>query len=158
MHAYKYIVLWSLEETAVAFSYLLQDEIHITNEKQEGVQEKKLSLPMTLWRKASKQTTQLAFFINLQRAVIGPSATLTGRQRPAIDLCRMLIGYDGQHIRQTEKQSNQLRPLQRHDYDARQDHPYTSFRQQTNNTKSPQTLARPHKERAWQKKNNGEKL
>ena len=30
--------------------------------------------------------TQLAFFINLQRAVIGPSATLTGRYRPAIDL------------------------------------------------------------------------
>ena len=27
----------------------------------------------------AKSTTQLAFFINLQRAVIGPSATLTGR-------------------------------------------------------------------------------
>ena len=27
----------------------------------------------------SKKRTQLAFFINLQRAVIGPSATLTGR-------------------------------------------------------------------------------
>ena len=36
--------------------------------------------------------TQLASFINLQRAVIGPSATLTGRQRPAIDLSRMLTG------------------------------------------------------------------
>ena len=37
-------------------------------------------------------TTQLAFFINLQRAVIGPSATLTGRWRPAVDLYRMLTG------------------------------------------------------------------
>ena len=37
-------------------------------------------------------TTQLAFFINLQRAVRGPSATLTGRERPAIDLYRMLTG------------------------------------------------------------------
>ena len=30
--------------------------------------------------------SQLAFFINLQRAVIGPSATLTGWERPAADL------------------------------------------------------------------------
>ena len=45
-------------------------------------------LPMSLlW-----DATQPAFFINLQRAVIGPSATLTGRKRPAIDLCRMLTG------------------------------------------------------------------
>ena len=29
---------------------------------------------------------QLAFFINLKRAVIGPSATLTGRYRSAKDL------------------------------------------------------------------------
>ena len=35
---------------------------------------------------------QLAFFINVQRAVIGPSATLMGRPRLAIDLCRMLTG------------------------------------------------------------------
>ena len=32
----------------------------------------------------------LAFCINLWRAVIGPSATLTGRKRPAIDLLIML--------------------------------------------------------------------
>ena len=37
--------------------------------------------------------SQLAFFINLQRAVIGPSATLTSRLRPAIDLCRMRTGF-----------------------------------------------------------------
>ena len=37
--------------------------------------------------------TQPAFYINLQQAVIGPSATLTGRWQPAIDLCRMLPGY-----------------------------------------------------------------
>ena len=39
-----------------------------------------------------KPASQLAFFINLQRAVIGPSATLTGRSRSAIDLYRMLTG------------------------------------------------------------------
>ena len=33
-----------------------------------------------------KGHTQLAFFINLQRAVSSPSATLTGRYQPAIDL------------------------------------------------------------------------
>ena len=37
--------------------------------------------------------TQLAFYVNLHRAVIGPSATLTGRRRPDIDLRRMLTGY-----------------------------------------------------------------
>ena len=35
---------------------------------------------------------QLAFYVNLHRAVIGPSATLTGRWRPDIDLRRMLTG------------------------------------------------------------------
>ena len=34
----------------------------------------------------------LAFYVNLYRAVIGPSATLTGRWRPDIDLRRMLTG------------------------------------------------------------------
>ena len=37
-------------------------------------------------------TTQLAFYVNLHRAVIGQSATLTGRWRPDIDLRRMLTG------------------------------------------------------------------
>ena len=37
-------------------------------------------------------TPQLAFYVNLHRAVIGPSATLTGRWRPDIDLRRMLTG------------------------------------------------------------------
>ena len=37
--------------------------------------------------------TQLAFYVNLHRAVIGPSAILTGRWRPDIDLRRMLIGH-----------------------------------------------------------------
>ena len=36
--------------------------------------------------------TQLAFYVNLHRAVIGPLATLTGRSRPDIDLRRMLTG------------------------------------------------------------------
>ena len=36
--------------------------------------------------------SQLAFYVNLYRAVIGPSATLTGRWRPDIDLRRMLTG------------------------------------------------------------------
>ena len=40
-----------------------------------------------------KDITQLAFYVNLHRAVIGPSATLTGRWRPDIDLRRMLTGY-----------------------------------------------------------------
>ena len=39
-----------------------------------------------------KESTQLAFYVNLYRAVIGPSATLTGRWRPDIDLRRMLTG------------------------------------------------------------------
>ena len=38
---------------------------------------------------------QLAFYVNLHRAVIGPSATLTGRRRPDIDLRRMLTGTRG---------------------------------------------------------------
>ena len=38
-------------------------------------------------------TSQLAFNVNLHRAVIGPSATLTGRWRPDIDLRRMLTGF-----------------------------------------------------------------
>ena len=37
-------------------------------------------------------TAQSAFYVNLYRAVIGPSATLTGRWRPDIDLRRMLAG------------------------------------------------------------------
>ena len=42
---------------------------------------------MTGWH-----VTQLAFYVNLHRAVIGPSAALTGRWRPDIDLRRMLTG------------------------------------------------------------------
>ena len=37
-------------------------------------------------------TSQIAFYVNLHRAVIGPSATLTGQWRPDIDLRRMLTG------------------------------------------------------------------
>ena len=44
-------------------------------------------------RKWFAQSTQLAFYVNLHRAVIGPSGTLTGRWRPDIDLRRMLTGY-----------------------------------------------------------------
>ena len=39
-------------------------------------------------------TSQLAFYVNLYRAVIGPSATLTGRWRPDINLRRMLTGIE----------------------------------------------------------------
>ena len=39
-----------------------------------------------------KRHSQQAFYVNLHRAVIGPSATLTGRWRPDIDLRRMLTG------------------------------------------------------------------
>ena len=54
-----------------------------------------------LWRDALmgsglqmfRADTQLAFYVNLHRAVIGPSATLTGRWRPDKDLRRMLTGY-----------------------------------------------------------------
>ena len=41
------------------------------------------------WRVLS----QLAFYVNLHRTVIGPSATLSGRWRPDIDLRRMLTGF-----------------------------------------------------------------
>ena len=37
-------------------------------------------------------TSQSAFYVNLYRAVIGPSGQLTGRWRPDIDLRRMLAG------------------------------------------------------------------
>ena len=37
-------------------------------------------------------SSQLTFYVNLHRAVIGPSATLTGRWRPDIELRRMLTG------------------------------------------------------------------
>ena len=50
------------------------------------------SLLLGFGRVSCLLSAQLAFFINLQRAVIGPSATLTGRYRPAIDLYRMLTG------------------------------------------------------------------
>ena len=39
------------------------------------------------------RSSQLAFYVNLHRTVIGPSATLTGRWRPDIDLRRMLTGF-----------------------------------------------------------------
>ena len=45
---------------------------------------------------------QLAFFINLQPSVIGPSAILTGRERPAIDLCKMLTGRSPLHDKKKE--------------------------------------------------------
>ena len=38
------------------------------------------------------EASRLAFYVNLHRAVIGPSATLTGRWQPDIDLRRMLTG------------------------------------------------------------------
>ena len=40
-------------------------------------------------------SSQLPFYVNLHKAgaVIGPSATLTGRWRPDIDLRRMLTGF-----------------------------------------------------------------
>ena len=37
--------------------------------------------------------SQLAFYVNLHWAIIGPSATLTGGWRPDIDLRRMLTGF-----------------------------------------------------------------
>ena len=43
---------------------------------------------------AEKGPSQLAFYVNLHRAVIGPSATLTGRWRPDIDLRRILTGFN----------------------------------------------------------------
>ena len=48
---------------------------------------------------SANSASQLAFYVNLHRAVIGPSATLTGRWRPDIDLRRMLTGLiSGPHI------------------------------------------------------------
>ena len=49
-------------------------------------------IPNDFWRSGGEIIPQLAFFVNLHRAVIGPSATLTGRWRPDIDLRRMLTG------------------------------------------------------------------
>ena len=58
---------------------------------------KKMSLSMRkmcVFTSFCTRATQLAFYVNLHRAVIGPSATLTGRWRPDIDLRRMLTGKD----------------------------------------------------------------
>ena len=59
-----------------------------------------LILICTVWKKnlnwsvgmKSRILAQSAFYVNIYRAVIGPSATLTGRWRPDTDLRRMLAG------------------------------------------------------------------
>ena len=53
-----------------------------------------ISLQLHLCSCAKLRPTQLAFYVNIHRAVIGPSATLTGRWRPDIDLRRMLTGKE----------------------------------------------------------------
>ena len=50
------------------------------------------TIPVIFKGLADLRQSQLAFYVNLHRAVIGPSATLTGRWRPDIDLRRMLTG------------------------------------------------------------------
>ena len=55
----------------------------------------KCSFYFLLWSMHPFQDiSQLAFYVNLHRAVIGPSATLTGRWRPDVDLRRMLTGLN----------------------------------------------------------------
>ena len=61
-----------------------------------------ISVLVSLSMKKIITISQLAFYVNLHRAVIGPSATLTGRWRPAIDLRRMLTGIFVTRTRQTE--------------------------------------------------------
>ena len=51
-------------------------------------------------------TSQLAFYVNLHRAVIGPSATLTGRWRPDIDLRRILTGIRLLYSKQIKTEIN----------------------------------------------------
>ena len=86
----------------------LRSEMNSMQEKESimGVscRQKSPSLAITIWHHEVSLvmpdsdpqdgfSTQLAFYVNLHRAVIGPSATLTGRWRPNIDLRRMLTGY-----------------------------------------------------------------
>ena len=56
------------------------------------------SLFLILSQNLTCLSSQLAFYVNLHRAVIGPSATLTGRWRPDIDLRRMLTGLCFQYL------------------------------------------------------------
>ena len=58
--------------------------------------------------------TQLAFYVNLHRAVIGPSATMTGRWRPDIDLRRMLTGKMESYYREMACPNNRQRNIFRY--------------------------------------------
>ena len=74
------------------------------------------------------EPTQLAFYINLQRAVIGPLATPTGRERPAIDLCSMLTGkwYSGLYVPRQGKTC--IRAYVDNDGPDHPAHPHSLFR------------------------------
>ena len=92
------IVLPTVEYTASAWDPYLKTDIN----KLEQVQRKGTSsyVQNNYWDRTLGCVTrmvrvlaQLAFYINLYRAVICPSAILTGRWRPDIDLYRMLTGW-----------------------------------------------------------------
>ena len=55
-------------------------------------------------------------FIKLYQAVIGPSSTLTGRERLAKDLCRMLAGKQGRSNLITRTWLYNFDPLKPHFY------------------------------------------
>ena len=67
------------------FYYTVRLTLLLTDEADRMVNTNMLSHLFTV-------PSQLAFYVNLHRAVIGPSATLTGRWQPDIDLRRMLTG------------------------------------------------------------------
>ena len=82
------------ESNIPTMSYWLNKSILKKTRKKKQKNKKKQHMLWVLIRisKIIINVTQLAFYVNLHRAVIGPSATLTGRWRPDIDLRWMLTG------------------------------------------------------------------
>ena len=66
--------------------------LHINNQSLWMALQMRQHVSTGFWYATFAYISQLAFYVNLHRAVIGPSATLTGRWRPDIDLRRMLTG------------------------------------------------------------------
>ena len=88
---YEYSLLNRFCGRAVRFKFLFKNYVIVFNKLARYKQKKRKYFEYIL--SYSYIHTQLAFYVNLHRAVIGPTATLTGRWRPDIDLRRMLTGY-----------------------------------------------------------------
>ena len=108
--------IWSRQFRWNSMSYFLWKIQEIIKKKKKKKKSKCCLLLHSTWRvnhvTIYTMTTQLAFYVNLHRAVIGPSATLMGRWRPDIDLRRMLAEYQAGTWR---SYNVALMSMQRHD-------------------------------------------